>query len=61
MHGDDRDTRTDQTLQARAAGQARALFTGDLSASSTIKGLLAAVIVGTLGLLVGVRAMRRSA
>jgi ABC-2 type transport system permease protein len=39
----------------------RALFTGDVWASSTIKGLLAAVIVGTLGLLIGVRAMRRSA
>jgi ABC-2 type transport system permease protein len=39
----------------------RALFTGDVWASSTAKGLLAAVIVATLGLLIGVRAMRRSA
>jgi len=39
----------------------RALFTGHVWAASTIKGLLAAVIVGTLGLMIGVRAMRRSA
>jgi len=39
----------------------RALFTGEVWASSTAKGLLAAVIVGALGLLIGVRAMRRSA
>ncbi|MFF5290983.1 ABC transporter permease [Paractinoplanes globisporus] len=39
----------------------RALFTGDLWASTTITGLLAAAIVGTLGLVIGVRAMRRSA
>lgn len=38
----------------------RALFTGDVWRSTTITGLLAAAIVGALGLLVGVRAMRRS-
>ena len=38
----------------------RALFTGDLWASTTITGLLAAAIVGGLGLMIGVRAMRRS-
>jgi ABC-2 type transport system permease protein len=39
----------------------RALFTGDVWSADTIKGLLAGVIVGTLGLMIGVRAMRRSA
>ncbi|WP_433301603.1 ABC transporter permease [Actinoplanes sp. CA-030573] len=38
----------------------RALFTGDVWRSTTVTGLLAAAIVGSLGLLVGVRAMRRS-
>ncbi|HEX5199894.1 MAG TPA: ABC transporter permease [Actinoplanes sp.] len=39
----------------------RALFTGDIWASTTVAGLAAAAIVATLGLVVGVRAMRRSA
>jgi ABC-2 type transport system permease protein len=38
----------------------RALFNGDIWASTTVTGLLAAAIVATLGLLIGVRAMRRS-
>ena len=38
----------------------RALFNGDVWASTTLTGVLAAVAVGALGLLVGVRAMRRS-
>jgi len=39
----------------------RALFNGEIWASTTVTGALAAAGVGTLGLLVGVRAMRRSA
>jgi len=39
----------------------RALFNGDVWASTTLTGTLAAVGVGALGLLVGVRAMNRSA
>ncbi|MFC7276562.1 ABC transporter permease [Paractinoplanes rhizophilus] len=39
----------------------RALFTGDIWAWTTVAGLAAAAIVATLGLVVGVRAMRRSA
>ncbi|GIF00272.1 ABC transporter permease [Paractinoplanes rishiriensis] len=39
----------------------RALFNGDLWASTTVTGLLSAAGVAALGLLVGVRAMRRSA
>lgn len=38
----------------------RALFNGDIWASTTLTGTAAAVAVGALGLLVGVRAMRRS-
>jgi ABC-2 type transport system permease protein len=38
----------------------RALFNGDIWASTTVTGTIAAVGVGTLGLLVGTRAMRRS-
>jgi ABC-2 type transport system permease protein len=38
----------------------RALFNGDIWASTTVTGALAAVAVGALGLLVGVRAMKRS-
>jgi ABC-2 type transport system permease protein len=38
----------------------RALFNGDIWASTTVTGALAAVGVGALGLLVGVRAMKRS-
>jgi ABC-2 type transport system permease protein len=38
----------------------RALFNGDLWASTTVTGLLAAAAVAALGLLVGVNAMRRS-
>jgi ABC-2 type transport system permease protein len=39
----------------------RALFTGDIWASTTVAGLAAAAVVAALGLFVGVRAMRRSA
>jgi ABC-2 type transport system permease protein len=38
----------------------RALFNGDIWASTTVTGTVAAVGVGALGLLVGTRAMRRS-
>ena len=38
----------------------RALFNGDLWSAATGQGMVAAVAVATLGLLVGVRAMRRS-
>jgi ABC-2 type transport system permease protein len=38
----------------------RALFNGDIWAGTTLTGTVAAVAVGALGLLVGVRAMRRS-
>jgi ABC-2 type transport system permease protein len=38
----------------------RALFNGDVWATTTVTGLLAAVGVGAFGLLVGVRAMHRS-
>jgi ABC-2 type transport system permease protein len=38
----------------------RALFNGDIWASTTVTGTIAAVGVGALGLLVGTRAMRRS-
>ncbi|HET9517410.1 MAG TPA: ABC transporter permease [Actinoplanes sp.] len=38
----------------------RALFNGDVWASTTVTGALAALAVGALGLLVGTRAMRRS-
>lgn len=38
----------------------RALFTGDVWASTTVTGLLAAALVCAFGLFVGVRAMRRS-
>jgi ABC-2 type transport system permease protein len=38
----------------------RALFNGDVWASTTLTGAVAAVAVGALGLLVGVRAMKRS-
>ncbi|HEV7962778.1 MAG TPA: ABC transporter permease [Actinoplanes sp.] len=38
----------------------RALFNGDIWASTTVTGAVAAVGVGALGLLVGTRAMRRS-
>ena len=55
-------------LRALAAGNPlryvvdaeRALFTGDIWASTTVTGLVAAAGVGALGLAVGVRAMRRS-
>jgi ABC-2 type transport system permease protein len=39
----------------------RALFNGDIWASTTVTGLVAAAGVGAFGLLVGVRAMRNSA
>ena len=39
----------------------RALFNGDIWAATTLTGMLSAAAVGALGLLVGVRAMRRSA
>jgi ABC-2 type transport system permease protein len=39
----------------------RALFNGDIWAATTLTGTLSAAAVGALGLLVGVRAMRRSA
>jgi ABC-2 type transport system permease protein len=39
----------------------RALFNGDIWQSTTVTGLLAAVVVATLGLVIGVRAMHRSA
>jgi ABC-2 type transport system permease protein len=56
-------------LRALAAGNPlryvvdaeRALFNGDIWQSTTVTGLLAAVVVATLGLVIGVRAMRRSA
>lgn len=38
----------------------RALFNGDVLTRTTLEGLLAAVLVGALGLIAGVRAMRRS-
>ena len=38
----------------------RALFNGDIWASTTLTGAIAAAGVGTLGLVVGIRAMRRS-
>lgn len=38
----------------------RTLFAGDVWASTTVKGLVAAALVGALGLAIGVRAMRRS-
>lgn len=38
----------------------RALFNGDVWSSATLSGLVAAAVVATLGLSVGVRAMRRS-
>ncbi|MEU4624521.1 ABC transporter permease [Actinoplanes sp. NPDC023801] len=38
----------------------RALFNGDVWARSTVEGLIAAVVVGAVGLTVGVRAMKRS-
>jgi ABC-2 type transport system permease protein len=38
----------------------RALFNGDVWASTTATGLMAAAVVATIGLLVGVNAMRRS-
>jgi ABC-2 type transport system permease protein len=38
----------------------RALFNGDIWAATTLTGTIAAVAVGALGLLVGVRAMHRS-
>jgi ABC-2 type transport system permease protein len=38
----------------------RALFNGDIRASTTVTGTVAAVGVGALRLLVGTRAMRRS-
>ncbi|NMO50706.1 ABC transporter permease [Actinoplanes sp. TBRC 11911] len=38
----------------------RALFSGDVWASTTATGLVAAAVVGVLGIAVGVRAMRRS-
>jgi len=39
----------------------RALFNGDIWRATTLGGLIAAAAVGTFGLFVGVRAMRRSA
>jgi ABC-2 type transport system permease protein len=55
-------------LRALAAGNPlryvvdaeRALFAGDVWASTTVQGLVAAAFVGALGLAIGVRAMRRS-
>jgi ABC-2 type transport system permease protein len=38
----------------------RALFNGDVWARSTVEGLIAAVVVGAAGLIIGVRAMKRS-
>jgi ABC-2 type transport system permease protein len=38
----------------------RSLFNGDVWARHTLEGLIAAVLVGALGLIVGVRAMQRS-
>ena len=38
----------------------RALFSGDVLARGTVEGLVAALFVGLLGLVVGVRAMQRS-
>ncbi|WP_229073074.1 ABC transporter permease [Actinoplanes sp. DH11] len=38
----------------------RALFAGDVWARTTVEGVIAAVVVATLGLVVGVRAMQRS-
>jgi ABC-2 type transport system permease protein len=38
----------------------RALFNGDIWSRSTVEGIVAALFVGALGLIVGVRAMQRS-
>jgi ABC-2 type transport system permease protein len=39
----------------------RALFAGDVWASTTVTGAIAAAAVGAFGLLIGTRAMQRSA